>query len=115
MQRSHRFRTLLADEFPLFVTLTVGIHQTRLPPPADVAAKLREYALALVKDWYVKFGEKYRPFALGFDYLKHNGFMDEYGRQSLNAIHAHDRQGAERQVSKARFAIHLILRESRLG
>ncbi|KAM3581306.1 hypothetical protein VKS41_006131 [Umbelopsis sp. WA50703] len=71
--RSHKFRTLIADEFPQFLQLTIGIHKNPLPPPKTVASKLKEYAVALVKLWYEKYGESYRPLAIGYDYLLSSG------------------------------------------
>ena len=96
-QRSHRFRELLADEFPAFLSLTVGIQKRTLPPPPNVAAKLKQYALALVKSWHEKYAALYRPLGIGYDYLLHQGFLAQ-GTSSLASIHAsHDNQVINRQ------------------
>ncbi|RUP47848.1 hypothetical protein BC936DRAFT_145270 [Jimgerdemannia flammicorona] len=70
--RSHHFRQLLAADYPSFLQLTVGIHRKTLPPPENVAAKLAEYGTTLVKQWYEKFGDTYKPLTLGYQYLKNN-------------------------------------------
>lgn len=91
-QRSHRFRELLADDFPAFLSLTVGIQKRSLPPPSNVAAKLKQYAIALVKAWHEKYAALYRPLGIGYDYLLHQGFLAQ-GTSSLASIHAsHDNQ-----------------------
>ncbi|NXV54306.1 UVSSA protein, partial [Molothrus ater] len=44
--RSHHFRTLLISNFQEFLELTVGIdHEQPLPPPKEVAQKLRKAAI----------------------------------------------------------------------
>ncbi|KAI8384875.1 uncharacterized protein BYT42DRAFT_563925 [Radiomyces spectabilis] len=96
-QRSHHFRSLLTDDLPLFIELTVGIHQKALPPPAQVAIKLKKYAVALIKNWLEKFGDLYRPLSIGYDYLDHNGVLDQ-SMESLATIHVHDRDKANRQA-----------------
>ncbi|KAG0191307.1 hypothetical protein DFQ28_000482 [Apophysomyces sp. BC1034] len=105
-QRSHHFRILLTEEFQLFLQLTVGIHQHKLPPPMQVAAKLKQYAIALVKEWLKKFGDTYRPIELGYDYLDQRGLLACC--TSLQSIHEHeqDRSGREtriKRIQKGRF------------
>ncbi|KAI7881282.1 hypothetical protein K492DRAFT_206977 [Lichtheimia hyalospora FSU 10163] len=101
-QRSHRFRELLADEFPAFLSLTVGIQKRTLPPPPNVAAKLKQYALALVKSWHEKYAALYRPLGIGYDYLLHQGFLAQ-GTSSLASIHAsHDNQTQMRAIYQRR-------------
>ncbi|SAM09557.1 hypothetical protein [Absidia glauca] len=93
-QRSHHFRLLLADDFPTFLQLCVGTRNHTLPPP--VADKLRQYSVALVKNWYERFGEHLRPLGIAYDYLEHNGFLDH--QESLQAIHTHDRQRGSKEA-----------------
>lgn len=71
--RSHRFRTLLLADFQEFLELAVGTeHRQPLPPPAEVAQKLRKAALHCVQDWHDKYGEAYKKLALGYHYLRQN-------------------------------------------
>lgn len=105
--RSHRFRTLIADEFPQFLQLTVGIHQKSLPPPNNVAAKLKEFAVALVKMWYEKYGESYRPLAIGFDFLITSGEANFEG-SSLRDIRAHNNQQSQQEVG-INYRVSLLL------
>ncbi|NXJ03904.1 UVSSA protein, partial [Odontophorus gujanensis] len=75
--RSHRFRTLLVSDFQEFLELTVGVnHEQPLPPPRDVALKLRKAAIAAVQGWHEKYGEAYKKLALGYHYLKQNKKVD---------------------------------------
>ncbi|KAJ2964417.1 hypothetical protein NQZ79_g628 [Umbelopsis isabellina] len=96
--RSHKFRTLIADEFPQFLQLTIGIHRNPLPPPKNVASKLKEYAVALVKLWYEKYGENYRPFAIGYDYLISSGEANFEG-SSLRDIRSRNTQMSRQDES----------------
>eukprot|EP00075_Anas_platyrhynchos_P001372 XP_005016193.1 UV-stimulated scaffold protein A isoform X2 [Anas platyrhynchos] len=88
--RSHRFRTLLIADFQEFLELVVGTeHRQPLPPPAEVAQKLRKAALHCVQDWHDKYGEAYKKLALGYHYLRQNKKVD------FQDVHA--RTVAERQ------------------
>ncbi|NXD10182.1 UVSSA protein, partial [Nothocercus nigrocapillus] len=75
--RSHQFRTLIISEFQEFLALTVGIdHEQPLPPPKEVAQKLRRAAIKAVQDWHEKYGEAYKKLALGYHFLKQNKKVD---------------------------------------
>uniref|UniRef100_A0A8C9EN51 UV-stimulated scaffold protein A n=1 Tax=Pavo cristatus TaxID=9049 RepID=A0A8C9EN51_PAVCR len=75
--RSHCFRTLLVSNFQEFLELTVGTdHEQPLPPPREVAQKLRKAAIAAVQGWHEKYGEAYKKLALGYHYLKQNKKVD---------------------------------------
>ncbi|NXK93482.1 UVSSA protein, partial [Formicarius rufipectus] len=75
--RSHRFRTLLIDSFQEFLELTVGTdHEQPLPPPREVAQKLRKAAIRAVQDWHEKYGEAYKQLSLGYHFLKQNKKVD---------------------------------------
>lgn len=71
--RSHQFRTLLISNFQEFLELTVGIdHEQPLPPPKEVAQKLRKAAIKAVQDWHEKYGEAYKQLSLAYHFLKQN-------------------------------------------
>lgn len=89
-ERSKYFRDLLTEDFALFTQLTVGIQDKKLPPPAPVATKLKEYAIALIKAWFSKYGERYRQLGTAYDFLLDNGFLDR-DTGSLTSIHMNDR------------------------
>ncbi|XP_010289613.1 PREDICTED: UV-stimulated scaffold protein A, partial [Phaethon lepturus] len=75
--RSHQFRTLVISNFQEFLELTVGIdHEQPLPPPRDVAQKLRKAAIKSVQDWHEKYGEAYKKLSLGYHFLKQNKKVD---------------------------------------
>ncbi|XP_065517122.1 UV-stimulated scaffold protein A [Lathamus discolor] len=75
--RSHQFRTLLISNFQDFLELTVGIdHEQPLPPPREVAQKLRKETIKSVQEWHEKYGEAYKKLALGYHFLKQNKKVD---------------------------------------
>ncbi|NXG46408.1 UVSSA protein, partial [Psilopogon haemacephalus] len=75
--RSHQFRTLIISNFQEFLELTVGIdHEQPLPPPKEVAQKLRQAAIKSVQDWHEKYGEAYKKLSLGYHFLKQNKKVD---------------------------------------
>lgn len=87
--RSKHFRDLLTEDFPVFVQLVVGIQDKILPPPVQIAQKLKEYALALIKSWFLKYGERYHQLGVAFDFLMDNGYYAKNG-SALASIHAND-------------------------
>uniref|UniRef100_A0A8D3AY02 UV-stimulated scaffold protein A n=1 Tax=Scophthalmus maximus TaxID=52904 RepID=A0A8D3AY02_SCOMX len=69
--RSHHFRTLLVDNFQEFLELTVETDSDQpLPPPKEVARKLRSLALQTVQSWQALYGTAYKKLALGYHFLK---------------------------------------------
>ncbi|XP_013224990.2 UV-stimulated scaffold protein A isoform X2 [Columba livia] len=75
--RSHQFRTLVISNFQEFLELTVGIdHEQPLPPPKEVAQKLRKAAIKSVQEWHEKYGEAYKQLSLGYHFLKQNKKVD---------------------------------------
>nr|XP_043897122.1 UV-stimulated scaffold protein A-like isoform X3 [Solea senegalensis] len=69
--RSHHFRTRLVDNFQEFMELTVEIDSDQpLPPPKEVARKLRSLAIQTVQSWQVSYGTAYKKLALGYHFLK---------------------------------------------
>ncbi|KAF9160685.1 hypothetical protein DFQ26_005277 [Actinomortierella ambigua] len=75
-QRSHVFRECLVEDYPIFLQLTVGIHQHSLPPPAAFAEKTKLLAISLTNEWYKKYGTAYKQLALGYDFLKYHFKVD---------------------------------------
>ncbi|XP_068451079.1 UV-stimulated scaffold protein A isoform X2 [Clinocottus analis] len=69
--RSHHFRTLLVDNFQEFLELTVETDSEQpLPPPKEVARKLRSLAIRTVQSWQTSYGAAYKKLALGYHFLK---------------------------------------------
>ncbi|XP_010896992.2 UV-stimulated scaffold protein A [Esox lucius] len=69
--RSHHFRVLLVDNFQEFLDLTVETDSDEpLPPPKEVARKLKTIAIQTVQEWQAKYGEAYKKLALGYHFLK---------------------------------------------
>uniref|UniRef100_A0AAX7UR31 UV-stimulated scaffold protein A n=1 Tax=Astatotilapia calliptera TaxID=8154 RepID=A0AAX7UR31_ASTCA len=69
--RSHHFRMLLVDNFQEFLELTVETDSEQpLPPPKEVARKLRALAVQTVQSWQTSYGSAYKKLALGYNFLK---------------------------------------------
>ncbi|KAI8078948.1 uncharacterized protein B0P05DRAFT_596799 [Gilbertella persicaria] len=101
--RSKYFRDALTEDFPVFTQLVIGIQGRKLPPPAQVATKLKDYGIALIKSWYIRYGEKHRQLSIAYDFLLDNGFLDREGG-SLSSIHANDYNKSN--IEARRKAIH---------
>ncbi|KAM8804271.1 UV-stimulated scaffold protein A isoform 2-T2 [Rhynchonycteris naso] len=75
--RSHLFRVLVVSNFQEFLELTLGTeHRRPLPPPREVAQKLRQAVILAVQGWNEKFGAAYKKLALGYHFLKHSQQVD---------------------------------------
>lgn len=54
-----------------FLELTVETDAEQpLPPPKDVARKLRSQAIQAVQSWHASWGSAYKKLALGYHFLK---------------------------------------------
>lgn len=75
--RSHQFRTLIISNFQEFLELTIETdHEQPLPPPKEVAQKLKKTAIKSVQAWHEKYGEAYKKLSLGYHFLKQNKKVD---------------------------------------
>ncbi|XP_074922742.1 UV-stimulated scaffold protein A isoform X1 [Chelonoidis abingdonii] len=75
--RSHQFRTLIISNFQEFLELTIETdHEQPLPPPKEVAQKLKKTAMKSVQAWHEKYGEAYKKLSLGYHFLKQNKKVD---------------------------------------
>ncbi|XP_043368606.1 UV-stimulated scaffold protein A isoform X2 [Dermochelys coriacea] len=75
--RSHQFRTLIISNFQEFLELTIETdYEQPLPPPKEVAQKLKKTAIKSVQDWHEKYGEAYKKLSLGYHFLKQNKKVD---------------------------------------
>lgn len=71
--RSHLFRMLVVSNFQEFLELTLGTdHRKPLPPPREVAQRLKQAVTLAVQGWNEKFGAAYKKLALGYHFLKHS-------------------------------------------
>uniref|UniRef100_A0A9J8A956 UV-stimulated scaffold protein A n=1 Tax=Cyprinus carpio carpio TaxID=630221 RepID=A0A9J8A956_CYPCA len=69
--RSHHFRDLLITNFQEFLELTVETDTEQpLPPPKEVARKLKTLAIQTVQSWHATYGEAYKKLSLGYHFLK---------------------------------------------
>ncbi|XP_071077442.1 UV-stimulated scaffold protein A isoform X6 [Desmodus rotundus] len=75
--RSHLFRMLVVSNFQEFLELTLGTdHRKPLPPPREVAQRLKQAVTLAVQGWNEKFGAAYKKLALGYHFLKHSQQVD---------------------------------------
>lgn len=71
--RSHQFRMLVVSNFQEFLELTLGTdHEQPLPPPREVAQRLRQAATRAIQGWNEKYGAAYKKLALGYHFLRHS-------------------------------------------
>ncbi|CAL8264307.1 unnamed protein product [Lota lota] len=69
--RSHQFRIRLVDNFQEFLELTVETDSDQpLPPPKEVAKKLKISAIKTIQSWQATYGSAYKKLALGYHFLK---------------------------------------------
>ncbi|KAI5624773.1 UV-stimulated scaffold protein A [Silurus asotus] len=69
--RSHHFRVVLVANLQEFLELTVETDAEQpLPPPKEVARKLKTQAIQTVQAWHTTYGEAYKKLALGYHFLK---------------------------------------------
>lgn len=81
--RSHHFRLLLVSNFQDFLDLTVETDSDQpLPPPKEVARKLKTLAIQTVQAWQASYGEAYKKLALGYHFLKHVKKVDFHDVQA---------------------------------
>ncbi|KAH0624421.1 hypothetical protein JD844_031839 [Phrynosoma platyrhinos] len=75
--RSHQFRTLIISNFQELLELTVETdYDQPLPPPNEVAQKLKTLAIKSVQKWHEQYGEAYKKLSLGYNFLKQNKKVD---------------------------------------
>jgi len=76
--RSHRFRTLLLEDFHQFSILTLGYEaNTPLPPPHSQQKKLRTETIGKLKEWHRKFQQGYKKLDHSFNVLKNHVDFEE--------------------------------------
>ncbi|XP_026546629.1 UV-stimulated scaffold protein A [Notechis scutatus] len=125
--RSHLFRTRLISNFQEFLELTVETdYDQPLPPPAEVAQKLKKAAIKSVQEWHEKYGEAYKKLSLGYYFLKQNkkvDFQDVHARtlaerkrdeerqKRLDNIYKEKAQKAEKEMEEASPEIQSVLTE----
>ncbi|KYO45629.1 UV-stimulated scaffold protein A [Alligator mississippiensis] len=96
--RSHQFRALIISNFQEFLELTVETdHEQPLPPPKEVAHKLKKAAIKSVQDWHEKYGEAYKMLSLGYHFLKQNKKVDF---QDVNARTLAERRREEEKQKR---------------
>ncbi|XP_008417961.1 UV-stimulated scaffold protein A-like isoform X3 [Poecilia reticulata] len=104
--RSHHFRTLLVDNFQEFLELTVETDSEQpLPPPKEVARKLRSLAIQTVQSWHTSYGSAYKKLELGYHFLKQVkkvDFQDAEARTITERRRKEERQRKMERIYKAR-------------
>ncbi|XP_008118395.2 UV-stimulated scaffold protein A [Anolis carolinensis] len=125
--RSHQFRTLIISNFQELLELTVETdYDQPLPPPNDVAQKLKTLAIKSVQKWHEKYGEAYKKLSLGYHFLKQNKKVDfqnisartlaerkrdEEKQKRLDSIYKVKAQRAENEMDDMSHEIHTVLTE----
>ncbi|KAF9573559.1 hypothetical protein EC968_008428 [Mortierella alpina] len=99
-QRSHIFRELLVADYSIFLQLTVGIHQNKLPPPVVFAEKTKQLAISLTNEWNAKYGAVYKQIALGYEFLKYHLKVDFSNLVPVTDEARSTEQQAQEEMSK---------------
>lgn len=129
--RSHQFRTLIISNFQEFLELTVETdHEQPLPPPSEVAQKLKKAAIKSVQEWHEKYGEAYKKISLGYHFLKQNKKVDfqdvsartlaerkrdEEKQKRLDSIYKDRAKKAEKEMEDMSQEIQAVLTEMENG
>ncbi|KAA8589199.1 hypothetical protein FQN60_010544, partial [Etheostoma spectabile] len=104
--RSHHFRTLLVDNFQELLELTVETDSEQpLPPPKEVARKLRSLAIQTIQSWQASYGSAYKKLALGYHFLKQVkkvDFQDVEARTVAERRREEERQRKMERIYKER-------------
>uniref|UniRef100_A0AAQ5YHY5 UV-stimulated scaffold protein A n=1 Tax=Amphiprion ocellaris TaxID=80972 RepID=A0AAQ5YHY5_AMPOC len=104
--RSHHFRTLIVDNFQEFLELTVETDSEQpLPPPKEVARKLRSLAIQTIQSWQASYGSAYKKLALGYHFLKQVkkvDFQDAEARTVAERRREEERQRKMQRIYKER-------------
>ncbi|CAG8600455.1 719_t:CDS:10 [Ambispora gerdemannii] len=99
--RSKRFRDLVTNNLTEILRLTIGLHQTSLPPPANIAIKLKRLGVVLLKQWNEKFGIFYKQLTLTYRIIKDNPIMIVTEADASNVI-THDEYVRKQRENQAR-------------
>ncbi|XP_028857874.1 UV-stimulated scaffold protein A isoform X2 [Denticeps clupeoides] len=69
--RSHHFRLLLVADLQHFLELTMETDTEQpLPPPKEIARKLRRLAVQTLQSWQGTYGDAYKKLVVGYHFLK---------------------------------------------
>uniref|UniRef100_A0A3Q3KHE6 UV-stimulated scaffold protein A n=1 Tax=Monopterus albus TaxID=43700 RepID=A0A3Q3KHE6_MONAL len=97
-----------------FVSTTIGLFcreivetdsEQPLPPPKEVARKLRKLAIQTVQSWQASYGTAYKKLALGYHFLKQVkkvDFLDVEARTVAERRREEERQGRMERIYKER-------------
>ncbi|KAJ6651008.1 hypothetical protein lerEdw1_001193 [Lerista edwardsae] len=129
--RSHQFRTLIISNFQEFLELTVETdYEQPLPPPSEVAQKLKKAAIKSIQEWHEKYGEAYKKLSLGYHFLKQNKKVDfqdvsartlaerkrdEEKQKRLDSIYKDRAKKAEKEMEDMSQEIQAVLTEMENG
>ncbi|KAL7746993.1 hypothetical protein RI367_007606 [Sorochytrium milnesiophthora] len=67
--RSARFRDLVCGDLNLVLENGLGAHNVQLPPPHNIAERLRRVTADMVQTWIAKFADGYHQLVVAQDYL----------------------------------------------
>ncbi|XP_053160899.1 UV-stimulated scaffold protein A isoform X3 [Hemicordylus capensis] len=82
--RSHSFRTLIISNFQKLLELTVETdYEQPLPPPHEVAQKLKKAAIKSIQEWHEKYVDAYKKLSLGYHFLKQKVDFQDINARTL--------------------------------
>ncbi|KAJ1982623.1 hypothetical protein H4R34_001642 [Dimargaris verticillata] len=108
--RSHHFRNLLVNEFPKFLSLTLGIYGEELPLPVSYAKRLKVITVRAIKEWRTTYTGYYKPLQLGYNYVVQR-FNTNLDASSVDVLsHAEEQQRQQRLQRKRTMDLRKFLR-----
>lgn len=87
-RKTHKFRTLLLDEFDTFLELTIQVThdretQVKLPPPKKYARILMEITAKYIYRWHADYSTGYEKLRYAYRYLREHNIVD-FGQFRVN-------------------------------
>ncbi|KAG9338543.1 hypothetical protein JZ751_025599, partial [Albula glossodonta] len=99
--RSHHFRTLLVANLQEFLELTVETDAEQpLPPPREVARKLKALAIRTIQTWQDTYGQAYKKLALGYHFLKQVKKVDFQDIQARSQVERRRQEERQRKMER---------------
>ncbi|XP_067103763.1 UV-stimulated scaffold protein A [Osmerus mordax] len=99
--RSHHFRLLIVSDFQDFLDLTVETDSDQpLPPPKEVARKLKTLAIQTIQAWHASYGDAYKKLGLGYHFLKQVKKVDFHDVQARTQAERKREEEKQRRLDR---------------
>lgn len=113
-RRSQAFRSCLVPSMEVIISNATGCKQENpLPPPKKYAKKLPGISVKILEAWAESFGQKYKPLALAWTFVKTKMKLHAPSREEVSAQRALERREAELQRRVRESTVEQSLKEVR--